>query len=395
MTEFRMPSLGSGMEQGTLVEWLKKPGDRISAGDIIAVIETEKGAIEIEAYNAGTFSKALVGVGNTVPVGTPIAILDGAEEAPMPSVEKGAARPVLPPPPAASEVTPVAARSTGQPGLKVSPAARRLAEERGVALESIKGTGPEGSVVYVDVENALAGHSGRPKTDVPRRAASGIDIAAMRTVIATATSRSNREIPHYFLLHDVDVTGMMAGLAARNAPQPPAKRILPAAVWVKAVADACRRQPGFNGFFGDGTFSPAERINVGVAITIRGGGLVAPAIHDADRLTLDEVMERLTDLVSRVRAGRFRSSELSDSTITLTNLGERGVDSVVPIIYPPQVSIIGVGTPRERPWVVNGKVEPRQVVTLSLAGDHRASNGHEGALFLAMLAGLVQNAEIA
>lgn len=391
-----MPSLGSGMEQGTVVEWLKKPGDQVAVGDIIAVIETEKGAIEIEAYNIGTFTRALVDVGATVPVGTPIALIDGEADASLSRGETAlVTRQEEPTPPSPPPVLTTLPRPAGSPERKVSPAARRLAEERGVALADIRGSGPEGSIVYVDVENAVTAAATKPGTPEAKKAAARFDIPAMRTVIATATARSKREIPHYYLMHEVDITDMLAWLAARNAPHPPAQRVLPAAIWVKALADTCRGQPGFNGFFTDGAFIPSERIHVGVAITVRGGGLIAPAIHDVDKLSLDEVMQHLGDLVSRVRAGRFRSSELSGSTVTLTNLGERGVDCVVPVIYPPQVAILGIGTPRERPWVVSGKVEARQVVTLSLAGDHRASNGHQGALFLAALAQLVQRPEMA
>lgn len=399
MAEFRMPSLGSGMEQGTLVEWLKKPGERIAPGDIIAVIETEKGAIEVEAFEGGTFARALIDVGATVPVGTPIALIDGAPgtaAAAAPTPPQAAApprpEPVRAPPPPATPAPPPPAKRDGAPGLKVSPAARKLAEERGIDLTAIKGSGLDGSIVYVDVENAVAA----PPAAKPaaKKTKPAIDPAAMRTIIAAATARAKREIPHYYLVHDVDITGMTAWLAERNAPRPPDRRLLAAAIYLKALAVAARKHEGFNGFYTEESFKPSPAVHVGVAITVRGGGLVAPAIHDVDKLTLDEVMQHLRDLVERVRAGRFRSSELSDPTITLTNLGDRGVDGVIPVIYPPQVAIAGVGTPRERPWIVDGKVEARQIVTLSLAADHRASNGHQGALFLAAWADLARSPEL-
>lgn len=391
MSEFRMPSLGSGMEQGTLVEWLKKPGERIAPGDIIAVIETEKGAIEVEAFESGTFARALIELGATVPVGTPIAVIDGAAGVAAPVTPAAPSRPEpvrAPAPPAPPP--PLTAKREAVPGVKVSPAARKLAEERGIDLTAIKGTGLEGSIVYVDVENAVAAPPAKP---VAKKAKPGFDIAAMRAIIAAATARSKREIPHYYLIHDVDITEMTAWLAERNAPRTPDQRVLPAAVFLKALAVAARKHDGFNGFYADESFKPSAAVHVGVAITVRGGGLVAPAIHDVDKLPLDEVMQHLRDLVERVRAGRFRSSELSDPTITLTNLGDRGVDGVIPVIYPPQVAIAGVGTPRERPWIVNGKVEARRIVTLSLAADHRASNGHQGAVFLAAWADLVRSPE--
>lgn len=153
-------------------------------------------------------------------------------------------------------------------------------------------------------------------------------------------------------------------------------------LFVKAVARAAKKYPEFNGFFDEGAFGPSPVVHAGVAINIRGGGLVAPAIHDADTLELDVLMEKMRDLVARVRAGRFRSSELADPTITISSLGERGVESLYGVIYPPQVAIVGVGMPVTRPWVVDGLIVPRQLVTLTLAGDHRVSDGHRGALFL-------------
>lgn len=385
-----MPSLGSDMEKGTLVEWLKKPGERIAHGDIIAVIETDKGAIEIESFQAGVFERSLVEIGATVPVGTPIAIIEGGAPAPATPAPVEKPKPAAPPPPkpaAPPPRKPVAPAPA--PILKASPAARKLAAERGIDLATLKGSGPEGSIVYIDVEAAL---SAKPQP-VPAKKKPGIDSAAMRQVIAAATVRAKREIPHYYLTHEVDLTAMLAKLKRINAKRTPDHRILPAAVFVKALADALRKHPSFNGFYTDGAFRAAERVNVGVAIALRGGGLVAPAIHDTDKLTLDQVMEGLRGLVERVRAGRFRSSELSDPTITLTSLGDRGVDTVVPVIYPPQVAIAGAGTPRPRPWVAGGKVKPREVVTLSLAGDHRAGDGHQGAVFLATWAELLQDAK--
>lgn len=385
-----MPSLGSGMEQGTLVEWLKQPGEKITPGDIIAVIETEKGAIEVEAFQGGTFTRSLIEIGATVPVGTPIAIIDGAPPSTAPAKPPRQAPRPEPARPAPPKIAAAPAAPPIAPSIKVSPAARKLAEARGIDLAMVKGSGPDGSIVYVDVENATPAAPTQPKPAQAKKTRPGFDIAAMRTIIAAATARSKREIPHYYLMHDVDITAMSAWLAERNATRTPDQRVLPAAVYLKALAAAIRKNAGFNGFYGANGFEESEGVHVGVAIAVRGGGLVAPAIHDTDKLSLDDVMRHLRDLVERVRAGRFRSSELSDPTITLTNLGDRGVDGVIPVIYPPQVAIAGVGTPRERPWVVDGKVEIRQIVTLSLAGDHRASNGHQGALFLAAWADLAQ-----
>ena len=212
----------------------------------------------------------------------------------------------------------------------------------------------------------------------------------MRTAIAAAMARSKREIPHYYLEHQVDVTACEQWLTQKNATLPPDNRVLIGALIIKAVALAAHRFPAFNGFYRDNKFEPAQAVHIGVAIAIRGGGLAAPALHDADQLSLGELMSRMRDLVQRTRAGRIRSSEISDPTITVSSLGERGVEAMYAIIYPPQVAIVGVGKVVARPWVVDGAIRPRSVITITLSGDHRVSDGHAGALFLAEIGKLLQ-----
>jgi pyruvate dehydrogenase E2 component (dihydrolipoamide acetyltransferase) len=397
VVEFRMPSLGADMEAGTLVEWLVKPGDRVKRGDIVAVVETQKGAIEIEIFETGWIEQLLVGLDAKVPVGTPLArILSDLEAAasaaavPMPvspvapaSVPPAAPRivPPAPPRPAPARATPPAAAGR----VRASPAARRLAEVKGVDLATIAGHGPVGAITYADVEQRLA--VGAPPE---KKRAIGLDLDAMRTAIAAAMARSKREIPHYYLEHQIDVTASEQWLTGLNATRPPDNRVLFGALAIKAVALAVRRFPAFNGFYQRDNFDPAPAVHVGIAIAIRGGGLAAPALHDADRLSLDELMARMRDLVQRTRAGRIRSSEMSDATITVSSLGERGVEALYGIIYPPQVAIVGFGKTVTRPWVVDGAIGPRSVITMTLAGDHRASDGHAGALFLAEIGKLLQ-----
>ena len=398
-----MPSLGADMEAGTLVEWLVKPGDRVKRGDIVAVVETQKGAIEIEIFETGQIEQVLVGLNSKVPVGTPLARIrteleakgGGAVTAPIaPPADVPATAPssLLPTPRATlplptappMAVAPAAARRT-----RVSPAARRLAQMRGVDLGTITGSGPAGAIIRADVEHSL-GAIGAP---VEKKRVVGLDLEAMRVAIAAAMARSKREIPHYYLEHQVDVTTCEQWLARTNAERPPERRLLMATLAVKSVALATRRFPAFNGYYQNGKFEPAPAVHVGVAIAIRGGGLAAPAIRDADHLPLDELMARMRDLVQRTRAGRIRSSEISNSTITVSSLGERGVEALYGVIYPPQVAIVGFGKVVERPWVVDGEVRPRSVVTITLSADHRASDGHAGALFLAEIGKLLQEPE--
>ena len=388
MAEFRMPSLGADMEAGTLVEWLKRPGDRVKRGDVVAVVETQKGAIEVDIFEDGVIERWLVEPGTTVPVGTPLALIGGG-----PATIPGTVRTAVPLSPTVPELVapPVMpARIVPKPAgsrPRASPAARRLAAERGIAIGGLTGSGPEGAILYADVERAAAGTA--PHPPAPKR----LDFAEMRRAIGAAMARSKREIPHYYLSTTVDLARSLARLEAANANRPPAQRLLLAAVLLKAVACALAEAPEFTGFFTAEGFQPGTGIHIGTAIAIRGGGLVAPAIHDTDKLSLDEVMVQLRDLVARARRGALRSSELSDPTITVTNIGERGVETVFGVIYPPQVALVGFGMPVERPWVVGGQIATRRVLNATLAADHRASDGHRGSLFLADIDRRLQSPE--
>jgi pyruvate dehydrogenase E2 component (dihydrolipoamide acetyltransferase) len=183
-------------------------------------------------------------------------------------------------------------------------------------------------------------------------------------------------------------------LRGANAQRPPTERLLPAALMLKAVALATHDFPEMNGLFVDGVYHPSAVAHVGVAISLRQGGLIAPALHDVGHRELETVMLELADLVRRCRAGSLRSSEMSDPTITVTNLGDQGVEQVFGVIYPPQVALVGFGRVVERPWVVDGQLTTMPVVTASLSADHRVSDGHRGALFLAKVGALLQQPQM-
>lgn len=287
--------------------------------------------------------------------------------------------------------------------MRASPAARRIAADRGIDLSRLTGSGPEGAIVVADVEAAARGveasRTAAPRAETPRAEAppakrrAGFDPAAMRQAIAAAMSRSKREIPHYYLSQTIDVSIALARLERLNQDRPPTARILPAALFLHAISRAVGKAPELNGYWEDGRFRPGDGIHVGWAVALRGGGLVAPAIRDADRLSLDELMAAMRDLVMRARASGLRSSEMSGATITVTSLGDRGAETVWPVIYPPQVAMVGVGRVVVRPWVVGDAIGPRPVVTFTLAGDHRASDGHRGGLLLAEIERLLQAME--
>ena len=404
MIEFAMPALGADMDEGTLNEWRIAPGDTVTRGQIVAVVETTKAAVEIECWHDGVVAELLVPVGQTVAVGTPLARLLEPGEKPgavTPPAAAGPAAAETPASPSPAQHPPAESAPVGH-RLWVSPVARRTAGSLGVDLKTLSGTGPQGAITLHDVEHAAAtAHHEKPpppapppadETAAPMSAAEKARArgAAMRASIAAAMSRSKREIPHYYLTDEIVLDTALAWLTERNAGLPITERLLPAVLQLKAVALATVKFGEFNGFWRDDGFEPASGQHVGVAISLRGGGLVAPAIHDVSEKTLAELMADLTDLVARARSGSLRSSEMSDPTITVTNLGDKGVDSVFGVIYPEQVAIVGFGRPAQRVVVVDGGIRVATTVHSSLAADHRASDGARGALFLAEINRLLQ-----
>jgi pyruvate dehydrogenase E2 component (dihydrolipoamide acetyltransferase) len=389
MSEFRMPSLGADMQFGTIVDWRVKPGDAVKRGDVVALVETEKGVIEVEIFESGVIESLVVQPGQKVPVGATLATLSGDGKKLEPVTPPAAAAPVKQEIAPAKVATVPAAEESVR--LRVSPLARRRAQELGVDLSTIAGTGVDGSITIADVERAA--ESVKTSTPPAAPAAKGLDIGAMRRVIAAAMARSKREIPHYYLSTTIDLSKALAWLAAENAKRPVTKRLLYSALLIRAVGAALRSTPELNGFWIDNEFKASEGIHIGLAISLRQGGLINPAIHDVDKKNLDELMESMLDLVNRARTGHLRSSELSDGTITVTNLGEQGVETVFGVIYPPQVALVGFGKITERPVAANGMVGARPMIDATLAADHRVSDGHRGGRFLLAIDRLLQEPE--
>jgi pyruvate dehydrogenase E2 component (dihydrolipoamide acetyltransferase) len=459
MAEFTMPSLGADMDEGTLQEWLVRPGDPVHKGDPVAVVETAKSTIEVECFETGTMGELLVEPGMTVPVGTPLALIGPAGEQPRKpkprkperAEEKRPLRPApkgaTPSPPPEATPFPVSAPSAVQdPGrVEAGPLIRHLAEQSGVDMETLHGSGPGGRVTRTDIERATAGAaSAQPSrvraTPLARRLAAELTVdlatvtgtgknsaicaadvrrsahgpataaatphrgttpvrapenraAAMRQAIADLMTRANRDIPHYYLSTTVDMAAAMDWLHEHNRRSPVAERLLAAALLLKAAALAAREVPGLNGFWTDDHFTAGDGVHLGVAVSLRGGGLVAPTLHNADTLGLPQLMSALKDLVTRARTGRLRGSEVSDSTITVTDLGDQGVETVFGVIYPPQVALAGFGRVVDRPCAVDGLLGVRPVVTATLSADHRATDGAVGARYLKAIAHLLQNPE--
>jgi pyruvate dehydrogenase E2 component (dihydrolipoamide acetyltransferase) len=392
MTQFVMPKLGADMNEGRLLAWCKKPGEPIERGEVLAMIETDKTNIDVESFSRGVVETLLVEPSEEwLPVGTPLAVIraDGeALEGLQPAAPAARAPERVPPIVAPGAAPPIRLAPSEAERVRASPSARKLAEELGIDPALLTGSGPGGRITREDVEQAAASAAKPAPVQPPADKQ-----ARMRQAIAAAMTRSKRETPHYYLSHPIDMGRAIEWLNEENLKRPVTERLLYGALLIKATALALRDVPELNAVWRDGQAVFGEGIHVGIAVSLRQGGLVAPALHNTDKQDLSELMRNLQDVVKRARAGSLRSSEYTDPTITVTNLGERGVETVIGVIFPPQVALVGFGKMLERPWIVSGQVLVRPVIVASLAADHRVSDGHRGALFLAAVERLLQEPE--
>lgn len=374
MGDFCMPSLGADMKQGTLITWLVEPDEHVEYGQVIAEIETDKGLFEIEVFESGIVSKILVEERQMVLVGTVLAVIDSIESAVgVPRAEKP------------KETT----ASGEQSWVRASPSARVLAKELRTDLSTINGSGPHGVITRGDVELA-ARHQGHGADKKP---ATSDYAAGMRKAIATAMSLSNREIPHYYLESCIDMSRALHWMEVENRQRPIQQRLLPVVLLARTLVKVLGKFPDFNGFWSDDGFQPQGAVHLGFAITLRQGGLIAPALRHAENKDLSALREGLHDLITRTRTGKLRGSEMTDASITLTSLGDLGVNTVHGVIYPPQVALVGFGRISDRPWAEDGMLGVRPQVTVTLAADHRASDGHRGGQFLDAINRQLQNPE--
>lgn len=389
MADFTMPALGADMETAKVVQWHVKRGDRVKSGDIVAVVETHKGAIDVECFLEG-FIDELAPLNVEIPVGARLATIYPTVEAEPPSSTpntqpESAAKPSLLDFPSVQPdpISVVSALTLPDERIRAAPAARHEASRLGIALKDVQRKANCDTVTLHDIQRVASGPqpSSSPAAKRPTNRP-GFDPEQMRQAIAAAMSRSKREIPHYYLSSTIDFFAAQSWLDAWNAVHAPIDRMLPAALLLKSIATALAKVPQLNGFYENNQCRLSPDIHIGWAVALRGGGLVAPAIHNADRLAMPTLMVALRDLVQRARSGGLRSSELTDPTITVTSLGERGAESVWGVIYPPQLAIVGFGRVVQRPWVVQEGIVTRPVVNVSLAADHRASDGHLGGQLL-------------
>ncbi len=391
-----LPSLGADMDEAALIEWKIKPGDKVKRGQVVAVLETVKAAIDAEIWVDGTVEELLFPADKDrkIKVGTPLAriktdvAINPTPPAPLPTnvaTEAIAAQSRRSPSSVRGEnKTPlhVMGRGGRRPGwgggagrIRISPAARRRMQELGLSESDL--TAGDAPLGIADIEKAAANRTSLGRT-------------TMRGQIAKAMSRSKREIPHYYLATDIDLSDALKWLRSENEKRSLDDRILPATLLIRAVALALKRYPQLNGFYVNNAAVPSEAIHIGMAFALREGGLIAPAIHNTDTLGIGELMKALSDLGERTRTGGLKAAELADPTITITSLGDLGVEEIFPIITPPQVAMIGFGMLMHKPWVVAGKVEVREVIRATLAADHRVSDGRDGALFLSEIKDLLE-----
>jgi pyruvate dehydrogenase E2 component (dihydrolipoamide acetyltransferase) len=422
ISEVVMPQMGADMKEGTLLRWIKSEGEQINRGDVIAEIETDKANIEIEAFDAGVFRKAIAAVGATVPVGSVIAVIaDPSDDiskyesaagsaaaepsapanaastpppAPAPAAQPVAQAPA-PPPPASPAMPPGNPTPIESGRLRASPVARRIAQQRGVDITAVTGSGPDGRILRRDVENAQpsasmataagAAPSMRPQQPMGEDLVSQVDLNRTRQATARRMVQSKREAPHYYLTTDIDMTDAMEFRARANKMLGDAGHISVNDLIIFATVRTLQKHARFNSWWIDDALQLHSRINIGIAIAL-DDGLVAPALLDCGAKSLHEISVESRDLAERARKGLgLRPEEFSAGTFSVTNLGAYGIDTLVGIIVPPQTAILGVGTATERPAVRDGQIVARRIMTVALSADHRASDGAEGARFLQTL----------
>lgn len=416
-----MPRLSDSMEEGTILTWLKQVGDEVAVGDELVEIETDKANMAYESDVAGVLTEILAQEGETLPIGTPIALV-GDGEGPA----RRAAGPVAddvspalrespssaPPAAAAQEATPAAAAGgEGSDGgesseggrVKASPVAKRLAKDKGIDLTSIVGSGPGGRIVKSDVKRALASGATAPvaaeapaapsipsSPETAKGQTTYEDLNKLQQTIARRMAESKATAPHFYLEAEVDMTaavearGRLKGLAREGEVVPSFNDMI-----VKACALALREFPRANGAYRDGRFELYSRVNVGVAVAAKDA-LVVPTVFDADRKGLRQIGEESRALAQRVRDGSVTPPELSGGTFTVSNLGMYGIDAFAAVINTPQAGILAVGAIKERPAVRDGQIVPAQLMNMTLACDHRILYGADGAEFLARVRALLE-----
>jgi pyruvate dehydrogenase E2 component (dihydrolipoamide acetyltransferase) len=394
-----MPALSPTMTEGKLIKWLKKEGDKVSSGQAIAEVETDKSNLEVEAYDDGVLARITVQEGQMAKVGAPIAFLAGkggakaAAPAPAPAAPKAEAPKAAAPAPAAKAAAPVAT-----PGgrLRASPLAKRMARERGLDLSQVQGSGPHGRIVKSDIEKALTQAPAPAAARAPAAAAAApgvrpepkaVPVTTMRKVISQRMAEVKPGVPHFYLTVDVE---MDAALKIREEAKALESKVSVNDIIVKASAMALRRYPKMNVALQGDTILHFETVDVGIAVAIEDG-LITPIIRDADKKGLSAISAEARDLAERARKKGLKPHEYSGGSLTVSNLGMYGIDSFIAVINPPQAAILAVGSVSDKVVVRDGQMVVRKLMTVTLSGDHRVIDGAIGAEYLRELKALLEH----
>jgi len=418
--EIKMPALSPTMEEGTLAKWLVKEGDTVKSGDILAEIETDKATMEFETIDEGTIQKLLVAEGTDgVKVGAPILIMAGEDEdssTPVPKADAAPAKPAAAPqkePEVAKAAAPAPA-AMAQPAaasgdrVKASPLARRIAEQKGVDISALSGSGPNGRVVKADVEGAHAGAARPAAAAAPAQAATPVAAAApapapegvpsetvklsnMRKTIARRLSESKQQVPHIYLTVDINLDALLKlrgelnkGLESRGV------KLSVNDMLIKAQAAALMEVPSCNVQFAGDSLIQFKRADISVAVSIPGG-LITPVVTGADTKSLSAIATEIKDLAGRAREGKLQPHEYAGGTASLSNMGMFGIKQFEAIINPPQAMILAIGAGEKRPYVVNDTLQIATVMSATGSFDHRAIDGSDGAAFMAAFRRLCEN----
>ncbi len=410
-----MPDLGSGMEEATLLNWVKKVGDTINSGDVIAEVETDKATVEVPVTVSGTITQLIGKAGDLLKVGTPIGYVgEGEAAAPSDDTPKEAPAP-------ASNGTPVVAAAAPVPlpaqseddhfpdGVKASPLARKMAAERGIDLRLVAGTGPGGRITKADIEGFKPGTAAPADAPTaPPTAASAIpaahydalptgddveiiEVTRMRARIAARMVESRQQIPHFYVTSEIDVGALLALRQQINATLDDDHKISVNDLVVKAAALALRQYPNLNTHFYGDKLVRHKRIHIGIAVALPQGGLINVVVKDADQLSVGALAADAKAMIARAREGKVKPDDMQGSTFTVSNLGAFDVSQFVAIINPPEAGILAVGTASRVPVVLpDGTLGVGNRMKVTLSADHRVTDGAEGAAFMQAFKRLIE-----
>ena len=398
-TDVIMPQMGFDMEEGTVVRWLKGEGEEVNRGEPIVEVETDKATVEVEAFASGILRRIVVAEGTKVPVGQMIGIIASADEE-LPAVETPVPAPPAADKPATVKASPAsevkAEKSPGEekPGerLLISPLARRIAEEKGIDLAQVKGTGPKGRITKEDVLAFTAkAPAAAPVPSAPSAPGELVvtELSKMGQTIARRMTQSKQEVPHFYITTSIDMTGALGLREEVNDLWEGEVRVSVNDLIVKATALALIKHPSFNSYYDDGKVKRNPLINIGMAIALEDG-LIAPAILDCAGKGLKEIAIASRDLVDRARNGVLKPREYTDATIAISNLGMFDIDSFIAIINPLQSASVAVGSVRKQPVVRDGEIAIADIMQATVSADHRVVNGAEAAQFLNEIKGFLQ-----